>query len=245
MLTVGAAEAMPGRASRPSARTARQVDALRISFSSDYLMDRSASIRVAPEPCRSGESRSPQKLAGNSGDFYTRHYPYETIASSCTSWNPAVRVLSSPQLAYGSASTGTLCLADRQLELGSVEPHVHWLEDHLPGTIFDASGEHRAQPQTLGERHQRLAGSGGAVERIAGSHVEGRVGRVRVETGLRDEEAQHGGHLGEPLDAVGERLWRAHQLQQAMTGHVAHVCQPEALLDRRGDQRHVHDRWLQ
>src|ERR1700758_1854806 len=62
-LTVGAAEATPGSASSARPRTARQVDALRISFP-PLLMDRSASIRVAPEPCRSGDIEIPGVFAG-------------------------------------------------------------------------------------------------------------------------------------------------------------------------------------
>src|SRR6202000_1354742 len=64
MVTVGAADAAAGRAAaarQPS--KARQVDALRISFS-PLLMDRSASIRVAPEPCRSGDIEIPGNSAG-------------------------------------------------------------------------------------------------------------------------------------------------------------------------------------
>src|SRR5579875_2115547 len=49
-LTVGSAEATPGTASAARATTATNVDALRIGSISPLLMDRSASIRVAPEP---------------------------------------------------------------------------------------------------------------------------------------------------------------------------------------------------
>src|SRR5271165_5491645 len=67
-VTVGVAEATPGSARTARPRTARQVDALRISFS-PLLMDSSASIRVAPEPCRSGDIEIPCGSPGNSGDL--------------------------------------------------------------------------------------------------------------------------------------------------------------------------------
>src|ERR1700678_3313392 len=67
-LTVGAAEATPTKAERAKPRTARQVDALRIGTFSPLLMDRSASIRVAPEPCGPATSRSPLS-PGNSGEI--------------------------------------------------------------------------------------------------------------------------------------------------------------------------------
>jgi hypothetical protein len=35
-------------------------------------MDRSASIRVAPEPCRSGDIEIPSESQGNSGEFLTK-----------------------------------------------------------------------------------------------------------------------------------------------------------------------------
>ena len=54
MLHVDADETA-GRLKTAKPSKARQVDALRIRFSLLYLMDRSASIRVAPEPCRSGD----------------------------------------------------------------------------------------------------------------------------------------------------------------------------------------------
>src|ERR1700743_1914999 len=63
-VTVGAAEAAAGRpttARQPS--KARQVDALRISFS-PLLMDRSASIRVAPEPLPVRRYRDLRQLTG-------------------------------------------------------------------------------------------------------------------------------------------------------------------------------------
>src|SRR3979411_1370604 len=81
-VTVGAAEAMLGSASAAtaSARRARQVDALRISFLSSFD-DRSASIRVAPEPCRSGDIEISGSEPENSGDFF-EPYPSNTTASS-------------------------------------------------------------------------------------------------------------------------------------------------------------------
>src|SRR4030081_2665900 len=81
-VTVGAAEAMLGSASSAaaSARRGRQVDALRMSFLSSFD-DRSASIRVAPEPCRSGDIEISGSEPGNSGDFF-EPYPSNTAASS-------------------------------------------------------------------------------------------------------------------------------------------------------------------
>ena len=70
-VTVGAADAKLGAAKATSARTARQVDALRISSLSS-VDDRSASIRVAPEPCRSGDIEIPGTLPGDGCDMLRR-----------------------------------------------------------------------------------------------------------------------------------------------------------------------------
>jgi hypothetical protein len=49
---------------------------------SPLLMDRSASIRVAPEPCRSGDIEIPGNSPGNSGDVFRQHYPSLLIPAS-------------------------------------------------------------------------------------------------------------------------------------------------------------------
>src|SRR2546430_3947183 len=81
-VTVGAAEAKLGSASAAtaSARKARQVDALRISFLSS-VDDRSASIRVAPEPCRSGDIEIPGSRRRTVAIFF-EPYPSNTAAAS-------------------------------------------------------------------------------------------------------------------------------------------------------------------
>src|SRR3981081_1623645 len=99
-VTVGAADARLGSASTARARTARQVDALRISFLSS-VDDRSASIRVAPEPCRSGDIEI-SGLGRRTVAIFFEPYPSNTAASSskrCVerpSWGPIANAAPGP-----------------------------------------------------------------------------------------------------------------------------------------------------
>src|ERR1700704_5327229 len=84
-VTVGAADAKLGAARAASARTARQVDALRISSLSS-VDDRSASIRVAPEPCRSGDIEISGERRRTVAIFF-EPYPSNTAGSSSKRWD--------------------------------------------------------------------------------------------------------------------------------------------------------------
>src|SRR5580658_10386766 len=68
-LTVGRAEAALGMATRARPRTARHADALRIESFSPLLVDKSASIRVAPGPYRSGVIEIPGNPWGTVASF--------------------------------------------------------------------------------------------------------------------------------------------------------------------------------
>src|SRR5207248_7386244 len=86
---------------------------------------------------------------------------------------------------------------------------------------------------------------GRAVERVADAHVERRVGRTRVETGLLDKVREHLGNIGKPLDPVAQRLRGTHQLEQAVAGYVTDVRRRGAALEDRGDEWRVQQRRLE
>jgi hypothetical protein len=88
-------------------------------------MDRSASIRVAPEPCRSGDIEISGKSPENSGDVFRQHYPSALAAASCNG-RPGQRLQA---ILHGAPE---LAAADRREALEQLGEATEWLRRAKP-----------------------------------------------------------------------------------------------------------------
>ena len=146
------------------------------------LMDRSASIRVAPEPCRSGDIEIPGNWPGNSGDSGPPPYTVATDDFKLDNPRPSDKLLSSVRASLQPEGQGRLLTARARRPRSARRPARGSPAAAPPPRVRP---DIALRPSRSAIRTIAAASPCGAVDRIARSHVEGRVGGVRVEPRLR------------------------------------------------------------